>query len=206
MGYLGDLNTSLLFSQMPTPDSKTHVVTKGESLTSIGSQLNITQGQLLRANGMENANRLQLNQMLKYTPKDFNIVIERSTCRIYLMDSEGIFKVYRTGLGREGKATNLGKYKIGNKEKDPTWHKPGAVPIPPGDPENELGTRWLPLIPEEAGLPTDLWIHGTIQPDSIGKYSSSGCPRMHNAEVEELYDLVVRSTPVQIVESYSAGI
>ncbi len=202
-GYLGDLNTSLLFSQSKTPDSKSYVVVSGDSLTSIGSKLNITQGQLLRANGMTNPNTLRLNQMLKYTPKDFNIVIERSTCRIYLMDGQGLFKMYKTGLGRPEKQTTKGRYKVGNKEKNPTWHKPGAVPIPPGDPENELGSRWLPLIPEEAGLPTDLGIHGTIHPDSIGKYSSSGCPRMHNAEVEELYDLVVRSTPVQILETFT---
>jgi lipoprotein-anchoring transpeptidase ErfK/SrfK len=65
-----------------------------------------------------------------------------------------------------------------------------------------LGSRWLPMVPEEEGLPRDLGIHGTIKPKSIGTYSSKGCPRMHNAEVEELYDLVVRSTPVQVVEHY----
>ena len=202
VGALGELNTTLLFSQTPTPDSKVYTVMPGDSLTSIGSKLNITQGQLLRANGLDNPNTLRPNQSLKYTPKDFHIIIERSTCQIYLMDSDGIFKLYSTGLGRPEKETTLGKYKIGNKEKDPTWHKPGSTPIPPGDPGNELGSRWLPLIPEEEALPTDLGIHGTIQPDSIGIYSSSGCPRMHNAKVEELYDLVVRSTPVRIVDVY----
>ena len=206
MTYLGKLNTAMLFSQNPSTGSKTYIVQKGDSLTTIGSKLNVTQGQLLRANGLANANTLRLNQSLKYTPKDFRIVIERSTCRILLMDSEGIFKVYHTGLGRPEKKTTLGRYKVGNKEKNPTWHKPGSVPIPPGDPENELGTRWLPLIPEEEALPTDLGIHGTIRPESIGQYSSSGCPRMHNAEVEELYDLVVRSTPVQIVEIYTPSL
>ena len=61
----------------------------------------------------------------------------------------------------------------------------------------------MPLVPEEAGLPEDLGIHGTIDPDSIGKYSSMGCPRLYNEEAEELYDLVVRSTPVTVVEVYA---
>lgn len=200
---LGRLNTDLLFSNLHTPDSKVYTVTSGDSLTSIGSKLNITMGQLMRANGIDDPNKLRPNQVLKYTPKDFKIVIERSTCRIYLLDSQGIFKMYQTGLGKQGYDTTLGKYKIGNKEKDPTWHKPGSEPIPGGDPENELGSRWLPLIPEEENLPRDLGIHGTIEPDSIGTYASKGCPRMHNAEVEELYDLVVRSTPVEIVETYN---
>lgn len=84
---------------------------------------------------------------------------------------------------------------------DPTWFKPNAGPIPPGDPRNELGSRWMPLVPEREELPTDLGIHGTIAPETIGEHSSSGCARMHNADVEELYDLVVRSTPVEIVET-----
>ena len=200
--YLGNLNARLLFSTMHTTDSKVYTVVAGDSLTSIGSKLNITQGQLLRANGLDNPNMLRLNQALKYTPKDFNIIIERSTCRIFLLDRQGIFKIYDTGLGKPGNDTTLGKYRVGNKEKNPVWHKPGATPIPAGDPENELGTRWLPMVPEEEGLPRDLGIHGTINRESIGLYSSKGCPRMHNAEVEELYDLVVRSTPVQVVDVY----
>jgi len=58
----------------------------------------------------------------------------------------------------------------------------------------------MPLVPVEQGLPTDLGIHGTIEPETIGQYCSSGCPRMLPADVEELYDLIVRSTPVEIVE------
>jgi lipoprotein-anchoring transpeptidase ErfK/SrfK len=202
VSYLGDLNTQMLFSTTHTPDSKVYTVVRGDNLTAIGSKLNITQGQLLRANGLDDPKLLRPNQILKYTPKDFQIIVERSTCRIFLLDREGIFKVYYSGLGKAGYDTTLGKYKIGNKEKNPVWHKPGSTPIPSGAPENELGSRWLPMVPEEEGLPRDLGIHGTIHPDSIGKYSSKGCPRMHNAEVEELYDLVVRSTPVQVVDTY----
>lgn len=198
---LGRANVALVFSPEPTPESKVYQVEQGDNLTAIGIKLNTTQGLLLRANGMDNPNRLQLGQPLKYTPKDFRIVIERSTCRLFLLDGEGIFKVYKVGLGKEDRTT-LGRYKIGNKEVDPTWFKPGSEPIPSGDPRNELGTRWMPLVPEADNLPSDLGIHGTIAPDTIGKYASMGCPRLLNQEVEELYDLVVRATPVLIVETY----
>ncbi len=198
----GDINAELIFSKGETEESKTYRIQRGDSLTSIGSNLNTTQGLLMRATGITQPNRISLNQPLKYTPKDFEIVIERSTCRIFLLDKNGLFKIYRTGLGKPGHETTVGKYRIGNKEKNPTWHKPGQAPIPPGDPRNELGSRWMPMIPEEEGLPVDLGIHGTVQPDSIGIYSSSGCPRMHNPDAEELYDLVVRSTPVTVVENF----
>lgn len=197
---LGAVNVKMIFSPAETPESKVYRVQSGDNLTHIGMTLNTTLGLLMRANNIEDPGRLHLNQSLKYTPKDFRIIIERSTCRLFLVDSNGIFKRYYTGLGMPGHETTLGRYKIGNKQKDPTWFKPGSEPIPPGDPENELGTRWMPLVPVEESLPTDLGIHGTIAPETIGSFASRGCARMHNAEAEELYDLVVRSTPVEIVE------
>ena len=200
---VGDMNVAAIFSPAPTPESEVYRVVSGDTLTTIGIRFNTTQGLLLRANNLENANRLRLNQTLKYTPKDFEIVIELSTKRLYLLDSQGVFNVYSVGLGKPGNDTTPGKYKIGNKEKNPTWYKPGFGPIPPGDPRNELGTRWMPLVPEEERLPTDLGVHGTIDPETVGVYSSMGCPRLYNDEAEELYDLVVRSTPVTIVEVYN---
>lgn len=203
---LGQINVHEVFSTEETPDAKFYVVEPGDSLTGIGNKLNTTQGLLCRANGIEDPSLLRPGQRLKFTPKDFRIVIERSTCRLFLLDKEGVFKSYRTGLGMPGYETALGRYTVGSKQKDPTWFKPGSEPIPAGDPENELGTRWLPLVPAEEGLPTDLGIHGTIAPETIGEYKSHGCPRLTNENVEELYDLVVRSTPVEIVETIPPGL
>jgi tetratricopeptide (TPR) repeat protein len=197
---LGRVNVAIIFSPMETPESKVYSIASGDSITSIGNALNTTQALLIRANNLADPTKLNIGQRLKYTPKDFRIVIERSTCRLFLLDNNGVFKRYRTGLGRPGQETTLGKYKIGNKQQDPTWFKPGFGPIPPLHPENELGTRWMPLVPENEGLTTDLGIHGTIAPETIGQYASSGCPRLYKEEVEELYDLVVRATPVEIVD------
>lgn len=197
---LGEVNIEIIFSPAQVAESKIYEVESGDTLTNIGIKLNTTQGLLMRANGIDDPSKLRLGQRLKYTPKDFRAVIERSTCRLYLMDNDGIFKRYHVGLGMPGYETTLGKYTIGNKQKDPVWFKPGAGPVPAGDPENELGTRWMPLIPAEEGLPTDLGIHGTIAPETIGQYKSHGCPRLRTPEVEELYDLIVRSTPAEIVE------
>lgn len=198
---LGRANVAMVFSSNETPESKVYTVEKGDSLTSIGNKLNTTLGLLMRANNLTPDDKLNLGQRLKWTPKDFRIVIERSKCRLFLLDSNGIFKRYMCGLGKPGHETTLGLYKIGNKEKDPVWHKPGEGPIPPGDPRNLLGTRWMPLVPVQEGLPKDLGIHGAPDPATVGSFTSNGCARMKMEEVEELYDLVVRSTPVQIVET-----
>ncbi len=202
---LGEVNVELIFSRTETPESKVYEVRSGDNLTAIGVQLNTTQGLLMRANGIDDPRNLRVGQRLKYTPKDFRIVIERSTNRLFLLDNDGIFKRYYTGLGAPGSETTLGSYRIGNKQKDPTWFKPGYGPIPPNHPDNELATRWMPMVPEEEGLPTDLGIHGTIAPETIGTFASNGCARMHTEEVEELYDIVVRATPVDVVEEIEPG-
>jgi len=198
---MGRVNVALIFSPVETPESRYYAVESGDNLISIGMELNTTQGLLTKGNNIEDVASLSVGQRLKYTPKDFFIIIERSTCNLYLFDNRGLFKRYRVGLGKPGHETTLGKYTIGNKQQDPVWHKPGFGPIPPGDPANELGSRWMPLVPVEEGLPKDLGIHGTIAPDTIGTFASKGCARMLNSDVEELYDLVVRATPVEIVET-----
>lgn len=200
---LGDANVELIFSSQETPESRYYEVQSGDNLTEIGVELNTTQGLLMRANNIENPANLRVGQRLKHTPKDFRIVIERSTKRLFLLDNDGIFKRYDVGLGRPGQETVLGSYRVGNKQKDPAWFKPGHGLIPPNDPRNELATRWMPMVPEEEGLPTDLGIHGTIAPETIGEFDSNGCVRMYTEEVEELYDLVVRATPVEVVEVFS---
>lgn len=197
---MGRLNVALIFSPRETPEGRYYTVEPGDNLTGIGIKLNTTQGLLFTANGIDDATQLRVGQRLKYTPKDFRVIVERATCRLYLLDKDGLFKRYRVGLGKPGYETTLGKYTIGNKQKDPTWFRPGGSPVPPNDPENELGTRWMPLVPAEPGLPTDLGIHGTIAPETIGHYASRGCPRLVKEDVEELFDLIVRSTPVEIVE------
>jgi tetratricopeptide (TPR) repeat protein len=203
---LGKLNVARIFSPEEMPDSEAYTVQKGDSLIEIGKKLNTTQGLLMTANGLTQDSILRPNQRLKYTPKDFRIVLERSTCRLYLFDSGGLFKVYSAGMGMPGHETTPGRYKIGDKQKDPAWYKPGGGRIEPGAPDNELGTRWMPLVPVEEGLPTDLGIHGALDPKTVGLYSSHGCARMVMDEVEELYDLVVRSTPVEIVKEIGPGL
>jgi lipoprotein-anchoring transpeptidase ErfK/SrfK len=73
------------------------------------------------------------------------------------------------------------------------WYKDGAA-VPPGSPENILGTRWMGLSKEGYG------IHGTTEPGSLGKQATAGCVRMLNAEVEELYGILPEGTEVTIID------
>jgi lipoprotein-anchoring transpeptidase ErfK/SrfK len=66
--------------------------------------------------------------------------------------------------------------------------------IPAGNPQNILGSRWLGLDKEGYG------IHGTTEPQSLGKQATAGCVRMQNSEVEQLYSIVPKGTEVTIVD------
>ncbi len=72
-------------------------------------------------------------------------------------------------------------------EREPEVYGPFADGMP-GGPENPLGARALYLY--EGGRDTYLRIHGTPQPWSIGTSASSGCVRMVNAHIMEMYDRI----------------
>ncbi len=66
----------------------------------------------------------------------------------------------------------------------------------PGGPKNPLGARAIYLFQD--GRDTAIRIHGTIEPNSIGKSVSNGCLRMVNAHVIDLYDRVALGAPVMV--------
>jgi lipoprotein-anchoring transpeptidase ErfK/SrfK len=61
------------------------------------------------------------------------------------------------------------------------------------DPENPLGERWI-------DIGDSFGIHGTNEPDSIGKAESRGCLRLRHDDVIELYDFLVIGSEVRIEE------
>ena len=90
--------------------------------------------------------------------------------------------------------TPVGDFKITNKLLNPTWFKKGDNVISPADPKNALGTRWLGINVPGYG------IHGTIEPQNLGKQVTEGCVRMSNSDVEELFIIVPTGTEVTIVD------
>lgn len=109
-----------------------------------------------------------------------------------------VHKTYPVGVGQPQWPTPLGQWHILQKVVDPVWGYPldfdpgGRRGVTPPGPRNPLGTRWMGFTPEEHG------IHGTNQPETIGKVISHGCVRMHVPDSEELFDLVQVGTPVEV--------
>lgn len=134
--------------------------------------------------------------------KPGEILIVTSKHRLYLGLTDGKMKSYPVAVGHRG-AQWSGSAIIGMKVKNPTWRptanqrKKKKLPavVKPG-PANPLGIRALYLF--QNGRDTLYRIHGTNQPSSIGKSVSSGCIRMRNADVSDLYERVGNGTRVTV--------
>lgn len=117
------------------------------------------------------------------------------------------------GIGREGWNTPLGKARITQKKKDPTWTPPASIiaehlekgdPLPavvPAGPDNPLGAYAMRL-----SMPGYL-LHGTNKPYGVGLRVSHGCIRLFPEDIEHLFGIVPENTPVEIVyQPYKAAL
>jgi lipoprotein-anchoring transpeptidase ErfK/SrfK len=119
------------------------------------------------------------------------IVVETGERRLYLVLPDGKALKYGIGVGRDG-FTWSGTHKITRKAEWPGWTPPAAmrkrVPDLPaymeGGPDNPLGARALYIGS------TLYRLHGTSEPWSIGQAVSSGCIRLTNDDIIDLYDRV----------------
>ena len=125
------------------------------------------------------------------TYKPGTIVIETDERRLYLVMEDGKALKYGVGVGRDG-FTWSGTHRISRKAEWPGWTPPPEmrkrVPDLPaymeGGPENPLGARALYIGS------TLYRVHGTSEPWSIGQAVSSGCIRLTNDDVTDLYERV----------------
>jgi len=124
-----------------------------------------------------------------------SIIVSTPERALYFVTGSGQARRYSVGVGREGFQWS-GTSTIVNKAEWPTWRPPAEMikreadkghMLPPemaGGPENPLGARAMYIGGKLYR------IHGTNSPGSIGTAASSGCIRMMNADVIELYDKV----------------
>jgi lipoprotein-anchoring transpeptidase ErfK/SrfK len=141
----------------------------------------------------------------KYANRPGTIVVDPRQRYLYLVEKDGMATRYGVGVGRAGFAWN-GSARIGAKRSWPTWTPPAAMlerdpnarPYAngmPGGLNNPLGARALYLY--QGDRDTLYRIHGTNEPWTIGKAVSSGCIRMLNQDVIDLYSRV--STGARVV-------
>lgn len=186
-----ELSMKILFSPYIDSYSKEYTVQAGDSLGKIARVFGTTIDLLRRSNDIS-GDTIRQGQRLKVATVKFSVVIDKSQNILMLKQNDDIIKTYKVATGTNN-YTPVGTFRITAKLVDPVWYKAGAA-VPPGSPENILGTRWLGLSKEGYG------IHGTTDPATLGKQATSGCIRMLNGEVEELYGILPEGTEVTIVD------
>jgi lipoprotein-anchoring transpeptidase ErfK/SrfK len=149
--------------------------------------------------------RAFLPAMVDYvgSEKPGTVVIDTHQRYLYRVLEGGKAQRYGVGVGREGFGWS-GHVRVGRKAEWPTWTPPAEMrkrqPYLPvsmaGGPNNPLGARALYLY--DGGRDTLFRIHGSNEPWTIGHAVSSGCIRMRNEDVIELYSSVGIGTPVVV--------
>jgi lipoprotein-anchoring transpeptidase ErfK/SrfK len=128
------------------------------------------------------------------------LVIDTPNTYLYLVLGDGKAMRYGIGVGREGFTWN-GAERVSRMAEWPDWHPPAEMierqPYLPrfmaGGDGNPLGARALYLGK------TLYRIHGTNQPSTIGTFVSSGCIRLTNRDIEDLYSRVQVGTRVVVL-------
>ena len=132
------------------------------------------------------------------------LIVETSTRHLYRVVDDKTAIRYGVAVGREGFAWS-GEANVERKVEWPTWTPPKEMIArspklkkwakgQPGGPTNPLGAAALYLFQGEKD--TLYRIHGTNAPSSIGHAASSGCIRMLNKDIQELYTQVTHGTKV----------
>ena len=128
------------------------------------------------------------------------IIIDTGNTTLYYVLGQGRAVRYGVGVGREG-FTWSGVQTISRKAEWPDWHPPAEMiarqPYLPrfmaGGPGNPLGARAMYLGTSQYR------IHGTNDPSTIGKFVSSGCVRLTNEDVTDLFSRVDVGTKVVVL-------
>ena len=174
-----------------------------------GSALDVRRAERLLSEALEDGTskvRLSMRSVRSKVTEETmlpTIVVHVDTNRLDLYDGFTVTHSWDVATAKPGWVTPPGEWSMYQKRENPTWYNPaldswgaGLPAVVPGGPGNPMGTRALYIT-----APGLIRIHGTTSPDSIGRYASHGCIRMHNEQVEQLFDMVPVGTKVIIMGS-----
>jgi len=119
------------------------------------------------------------------------IVVSLEDRKLALVEEGQVKKIYTVAVGKPSTPSPEGTFTIERRAVNPIYHHDGKTVLP--GPHNPVGTRWMGLSIRGYG------IHGTNEPNSIGKAASHGCIRMAKVDLEEFYELVAVGDTVELI-------
>lgn len=182
--------TSLAIFFRPQPYFvEPYVIEPNDQLRVIANKYQLSWEYLARLNKTD-PRRIQLGQKLKVMKGPFAAIVDLQDFTLTVHLQGYYVKRYDVGIGKDG-SSPLGKFSVRNKIENPQYTGPDGRVIFGDDPKNPLGERWI-------DLGDSYGIHGTIDPDSIGKAASRGCIRLRDKDIVEVYDFLVKGSEVVI--------
>lgn len=181
-------------------------VRRGDLLETIAKKYKISYGILMTINNIKDARQLRADKTIKMVNGPFHTIVYRSTFKMDLYLQNTYVKSYDVGLGEAGSDTPTGLWlvKKGGKLIKPTWTDPRTSKTYVADePDYPLGSRWIGFEGLEGNAKgrTGFAIHGTKEPETIGKRSSMGCIRLYNGDVIEVYKMLAEGlSQVRVVD------
>lgn len=203
------LNANLVASD---PYAYMYTIAKGDLLNRVlqREKLNVTAGIISQINRVDAA-RLRVGQPIKLLRGPAHAVVSKShfTMDLYLQQSgaaRAFLKRVSVGLGKEG-GTPLGNWIVTSKTAHARWTPTasmvGQKPIAWGQPGYPLGKEgyWLALsgTDESNRTQSGYGIHGTDEPDSIGKSASHGCIRMGDDDIEFVFSVMAEKISTVLI-------
>jgi lipoprotein-anchoring transpeptidase ErfK/SrfK len=209
-----ELNQTLVFSYRRASGDEwmeSYVVKPGDALKVLGPRHSLTPEFIQRINRINDAKKMRYGMTLKLLKGPFYAVVTKSafTLDLYLGGPGGEGSLYvmtlPVGLGQDD-STPTGKWEVvqGKKLMHPVYYDPRnqGVMFEGSDPNNPLGGYWIGLngLDGQAVGKLSYGIHGTIEPDSVGKMSSLGCIRLRTEDVQQVYDMLVEGKSIVVVK------
>lgn len=170
-----------------------YVTQQGDTLEKIAQKYSIPWLLLARINGLlppgassaegpVKDQPLQPGMQLKVIRGPFEAVVRLDRHELTLMLQNRYAGRFPIGVGRDQPKLD-GAYTVCDKTLNPTYYGPDGVVINPNDPKNPLGTAWI-------GLTDRIGIHGTSDPQSIGRDDNRGTLCVGDRDLHDLYGIL----------------
>ncbi len=174
------------------PLASRYRVKPGDVMAKIARKCNVPYKLICRINHITNPRKLRAGQKIKlvFGPIHGKVIMHKLILYLYMQDV--IIASYKVGLGKNNK-TPEGMWIVSDKVFRPVYCDPDTgKTYAPDDPDNPTGGYWIRLkgIAGDALGKSGFGIHGTNEPESIGKFMSKGCIRLRNEDMSEVFDML----------------
>jgi hypothetical protein len=159
-----------------------YIVQPGDTLERIGEKYNVPGLLIARINGLGELQPLRPGRELKVVRGPFSALIHLEKHELTLMVGGRYAGRFAIGVGCDQPRLE-GEYVVREKNINPQYRGPGGTTVAGGDPHNPLGKFWI-------GLGENVGLHGTVDPQNIGRDDNRGTICLGDRDIEDLYGIL----------------